>query len=122
LEQEAPKKKVWDKTNSWGSELELLREIIAETPLIATTKWGGEVYTSNGKNIIGIAGFKNFFTIWFFKGAQLKDEKKVLINAQEGKTKLMRQWRFTAKEQIDKDLILQYIQEAIAIENSQNRI
>ena len=72
-----------------------------------TTKWGGEVYTFKDKNIVGIDGFKNYFTLWFFKGSQLKDAKKVLINAQEGKTKHMRQWRFTAKEQIDRDLILQ---------------
>ena len=107
-----------DKVNSWASELRQLKDIILETDLIETTKWGSPVFTLNGKNIVGLAGFKNFFALWFFKGAQLKDEKKVLINAQEGKTKLMRQWRFTTQEQIDKDLILKYVLEAIEIENS----
>ncbi len=107
-----------DKVNSWASELRQLKDIILETDLIETTKWGSPVFTLNGKNIVGLAGFKSFFALWFFKGAQLKDEKKVLINAQEGKTKLMRQWRFTTQEQIDKDLILKYVLEAIEIENS----
>jgi len=115
LEKEAPNKKVWDKTNSWGDELALLRSIIAKTPLTATTKWGGEVFTFEGKNVVGIAGFKNFFTIWFYNGALLKDAEKLLINAQEGKTKLLRQWRFTAKDQIKEELILEYILEAIAL-------
>ena len=51
----------------------------------------------------------------------MTDPQKVLINAQEGTTKLMRQWRFTSREQIDKELILQYINEAIEIETSEIR-
>ena len=47
------------------------------------------------------------------QGALLKDEKKVLINAQEGKTKGMRQWRFSSEEEMDDTLILSYIHEAI---------
>ena len=44
----------------------------------------------------------------------LKDKNKVLINAQKGKTKGMRQWRFDSFEQINKSLINQYVEEAIA--------
>jgi len=104
-----------DKVNQWIVELDIIKSIISKTPLNETTKWGGTVYVYNGKNIIGIAGFKHFFTIWFFDGNKLKDEKKVLINAQEGVTKSMRQWRFTSKDEIDEELILQYIQEAIQL-------
>ncbi|WP_396169092.1 DUF1801 domain-containing protein [Flavobacterium sp.] len=104
-----------DKINQWKEELDLLKSIIAETPLIETTKWGGPVYVYNKKNVLGIAGFKQFFTIWFFDGNKLTDEKKVLINAQEGVTMAMRQWRFTSKDEIDPELILLYIQEAIEL-------
>jgi uncharacterized protein YdeI (YjbR/CyaY-like superfamily) len=104
-----------DKINQWKEELDVLKSIIAKTPLIETTKWGSSVYVHNGKNVIGIAGFKHFFTIWFFDGNQLKDEKKVLINAQEGITKSMRQWRFNTKNEIDPELILHYIEEAITL-------
>jgi uncharacterized protein YdeI (YjbR/CyaY-like superfamily) len=103
----------WDKVNGWSEELEFLKSIIAKTALIETTKWGGCVYVLDNKNVVGIGGFKNYFTIWFFNGVFLKDEKKVLVNAQEGVTKLLRQWRFTSKDDVDETLVLNYIQEAI---------
>lgn len=106
-------KNSWNKTDSWGDELELLREILAKTQLVPTTKWGGEVYTFNGKNVAGIGGFKNYFTIWFFNGVFLKDPKKVLVNAQEGVTKALRQWRFASREEIDEKAILSYVAEAV---------
>ena len=115
-------KHTWDKTNSWGAELELLREIIVKTPLTATTKWGGEVFTFEGKNTVGIGGFKNYFTIWFFNGVFLKDDKKVLVNAQEGVTKSLRQWRFYSKEEIDEKTILSYIDEAIENEKAGKKL
>ena len=103
----------WNKNDIWIEELELLRAILVKTQLEVATKWGGEVYTFNGKNVIGIGGFKNYFTIWFFNGVFLKDPKKVLVNAQDGVTKALRQWRFYSKDDIDEKLILTYIHEAI---------
>ena len=103
----------WDKVNSWSEELELLKSIIAKTELIETSKWGGCIYVLNGKNVLGIGGFKNYFTIWFFNGVFLKDEKQVLVNAQEGVTKSLRQWRFSSKEEVDEIAVLHYIHEAI---------
>ena len=46
-------------------------------------------------------------------GTSLKYQKKVLTNAQEGKTKAMRQWRFSSETEMDEKLILEYIEEAI---------
>jgi len=104
-----------DKVNQWTSELAKLRAIIQKTELIVTNKWGGEVYVYDNKNVLGLGGFKNFFTIWFFNGVFLKDKHKVLVNAQDGKTKALRQWRFTSVEQIDENRILAYIKEAIDV-------
>lgn len=101
------------KNNQWETELDLLKAIIAKTELIETNKWGGCVYVYNNKNVVGVGGFKKFFTLWFFNGAFLKDEKKQLINANEGVTKSLRQWRFTSKEEINEKEILAYILEAI---------
>lgn len=111
-------KKVWDKTNQWGEELALLREIIQKTELVETNKWGGEVYTINNKNVLGIGGFKNYFTLWFWNGVFLKDEAKVLVNANEGVTKGLRQWRFTSAANVNEKLVLHYIHEAIANERN----
>ncbi|MXN90110.1 hypothetical protein GR160_02630 [Flavobacterium sp. Sd200] len=110
--------KVWDKTNQWEKELEALKAIIAKTELTETTKWGGTTYTYNNKNVIGIGGFKNFFTIWFYKGVFLKDEANVLINANEENTKSLRQWRFTSLNDINEKAILHYINEAIEVEKA----
>jgi uncharacterized protein YdeI (YjbR/CyaY-like superfamily) len=118
LESEQDKTPAWDKVNGWTDELELLKSIITKTELIETTKWGGTVFTINGKNVLGVGGFKNYFTIWFFNGVFLKDEKQLLVNAQEGVTKSLRQWRFNSKEEVDEKLILAYIKEAIENEKA----
>lgn len=110
----------WNKTNQWDEELDALKSIIAKTELEETIKWGGPTFTVNNKNVIGIGGFKSYVGIWFFNGVYLKDEAKMLVNAQEGVTKALRQWRFSSKEEIlgSEKLILQYIAEAIANEKA----
>ncbi len=111
-------KKTWNKTNQWAEEIELLKSIVNKTPLVETTKWGGIVYTYDDKNVLGLGGFKNYFTIWFFKGVFLKDEANVLVNANEENTKSLRQWRFTSKDDVNEKMILQYIYEAIEVEKA----
>jgi uncharacterized protein YdeI (YjbR/CyaY-like superfamily) len=93
--------------------LNKLRDIILSTGLIETIKWGMPTYTLNNKNIVGMSAFKHHCGIWFLQGALLKDVDGVLINAQEGKTNAMRQWRFTSNSKIDKKLVLAYLAEAI---------
>lgn len=110
------KENKWNKTNQWENEIEQLHAIIRKTPLIETTKWGGPVYTYTNKNVLGIGGFKSYFGIWFYNGVFLKDEKKLLINANEENTKSLRQMRFNSVNEIDEKLILAYIKEAIEIE------
>jgi uncharacterized protein YdeI (YjbR/CyaY-like superfamily) len=102
-----------EKKAAWSEELKVLRSILSVLPLEETIKWGSPFYTSGGKNILGMSAFKNYFGLWFMQGALLKDQSKVLINAQEGKTSAMRQWRFTSKDEIDVDLIKAYVLEAI---------
>ena len=116
MESFEPKKHIWDKNNNWTVELNLLKEIIGQTELVETIKWGGPVYVLNGKNVLGISGFKTYFGIWFYNGVFLKDEYNVLVNAQKGVTKSLRQWRFQNIEEIHKEIILLYIKEAITNE------
>ncbi|SHM86144.1 YdeI/OmpD-associated family protein [Flavobacterium saccharophilum] len=113
MEPNSDKKHVWHSNHLWEEELLLLKFIIDKTELEETIKWGGPVYVYNKKNVIGIGGFKDYFTIWFYNGVFLKDEKKKLINAQEDKTKSLRQWRFTSKDDVNEKEILEYIAEAI---------
>lgn len=102
-----------DANGKWEDALRKLREIFLSTELEETVKWGAPIYTINGKNVVGLAAFKAYVGIWFFQGVFLKDEQKMLINAQEGKTKALRQWRFNSSEEIDADLVKTYVFEAI---------
>lgn len=111
-------KNPWRKNELWDEAIEKLRAIVLKTELVEAQKWGGEVYTLNNKNVIGIGGFKNYFALWFFNGVFLKDEANVLVNANEGVTKALRQWRFTDVAELDEKLILRYLNEAIANEKS----
>lgn len=93
--------------------LKILRDLLNATQLDETIKWSAPVYTLNNKNVVGLGAFKNHFGIWFFNGVFLKDEHKLLVNAQENKTKALRQMRFKSAEEIDKNIVLAYIKEAI---------
>ena len=92
----------------------LLRELALKTGFDETYKWGIPVYTIENKNVLGILAFKHHFGIWFYNGVYLTDPKNVLENAQEGKTKSMRHWKFNALEDIDQATVLTYFQEAMA--------
>lgn len=113
MESKSENKGIWKYGDKWAEELIFLKSIIDKTELTETIKWGGPVYVYNKKNVIGLGGFKDYFTIWFFNGVFLKDEKKKLTNAQENLTKSLRQWRFTCKEEINEKEVLEYILEAI---------
>lgn len=110
------------KHENFSRPLEKIREIILSTNLEETIKWGMPTYTLNNKNVVGIGAFKTHYGVWFFQGGLLKDTHKVLINAQEGKTQAMRQWRFTDDSKIDKKVLLSYLEEAIINEKNELRI
>ena len=101
--------------SAWNDELKRLRDILRATPLSEEVKWGGPCYTYKGKNIIGIGGFKSYFGLWFHQGALLKDDKNVLINAQEGKTKALGQWRMTSGKDVKTAIIKSYVKEAMSL-------
>ena len=96
-------------------ELTLLREAILATGLKEEVKWGIPTYTLNKKNVVGMGTFKTYVGLWFHQGAFLKDEKKKLLNAQEGKTKGLRQWHIAdeAEKKAELDTIRANLEEAI---------
>ncbi|WP_425658696.1 YdeI/OmpD-associated family protein [Tenacibaculum ascidiaceicola] len=103
---------IQDKSN-WAQELNLLRSVFLDLPVEETIKWGAPVYVYKGKNIVGLSAFKNYCGLWFFQGSFLTDKEEVLVNAQEGKTQAMRQWRFNQLDEINTVLIKRYVLEAI---------
>jgi len=103
-----------EKKSDWGKELKLLRKIILQTGMEETVKWGIPTYTEGGKNVAGLGAFKNHVAIWFFNGVFLKDPEDVLVNAQEDKTRGLRQWRFQSLDEIPAEKVLKYALEAKA--------
>ncbi len=99
----------------WKESLELLKELLGSSTLSESIKWGMPVYTLDNKNVVGFSAFKSWVGIWFYQGVFLKDKKGMLINAQEGTTKGLRQWRFKSADEIraHRDTILAYLEEAI---------
>ncbi len=99
----------------WQDEIKRLREILLSTDLAEEVKWGGPCYTYDGKNVVGLAGFKSYFGLWFHQGALLADKNKVLINAQEGTTRALRQWRMRSTKDIKPAVIKAYVREAMSL-------
>lgn len=101
------------KNPGWDEEIRLLRDLLLSSGLEETIKWGGPVYMVEGKNVASIGAFKNHCALWFFNGALLKENTALLHNAQEDKTKAMRQIRFEKGQEINPGEIQHYVTEAI---------
>lgn len=97
----------------WSEELKKLRHIALSTGLTEAIKWGAPAYLFQNKIVLGIGAFKSYVGLWFHQGGLLKDETNQLMNAQEGKTKALRQWRFDSAKDINEDLVSSYIYESI---------
>ena len=102
-----------EKHSNWKEALSELRAVLKQTEAVETVKWGIPTYTVNGKNVMGIGAFKNHFGLWFFNGSFLSDPKGVLRNAQEGKTRGMRQLNWNSLDEVDFDMVRTYALEAI---------
>ena len=103
----------FSKVKHYQKELSILRALMDKTELVESIKWGMPVYTINGKNVVGLGAHKSYFGLWFYSGSLLSDPNNVLINAQEGKTKGMRQLRFQSEEEIDAEVVMPLLLEAI---------
>ena len=103
----------------WQKEMAKLRKIILGCQLTEELKWGKPCYLFQGNNIVLIHGFKEYCALLFFKGALLKDAKRILIQQTEN-VQAARQIRFTnVREMVEMEPILKaYIHEAIEVEKA----
>ncbi|MEM7218378.1 MAG: DUF1801 domain-containing protein [Pseudomonadota bacterium] len=111
-----------DSAQNWQELLRKLRGILLACDLEETIKWGGPCYTHGGRNVVSLGAYKDFATLWFHQGALMKDPEGVLVNAQEGKTKSMRHWRFANQREIRVRAIKAYVRDAIAVAASGQKI
>lgn len=100
-----------EKHPKWQNELVQLREILLSTDLEETIKWGAPTFTINGKNVVGIAAFKNHYALWFHNGALLKENTALLQSPET--TKAMRQIKFQEGDEINASELQKYVLEAI---------
>jgi uncharacterized protein YdeI (YjbR/CyaY-like superfamily) len=106
------------KALKWQAEFRKLRAIVLESGLTEELKWRLPCYTLDGSNIAIIQGFKEYCALMFFKGALLRDPKRLLVapgNSQAG-----RQFRFTNAREIAvaEPVLKAYIREAIQVEKA----
>ncbi|MBV9950022.1 MAG: YdeI/OmpD-associated family protein [Myxococcales bacterium] len=108
--------------NRWGAEIAEMRRVLAGLAMEEDCKWGKPTYTVDGKNIVILQGFKEYFGLGFFQGALLKDPKKVLV--QLGRVQAGRVMKFTSAEEITAKaaIIKAYVREAIAVEKAGLRV
>src|SRR5438552_16022512 len=102
----------------WASEMAEMRRVLAGLAMKEELKWGKPTYTVDGKNIVILSGFKEYFGRGFFQGALLKDPKRVLV--QLGQVHAGRVMKFTSAKDITAKAatIKAYVHEAIAVEKA----
>jgi uncharacterized protein YdeI (YjbR/CyaY-like superfamily) len=102
----------------WRAEIAAMRRVLAGFAMKEECKWGKPTYTVDGKNIVIMQGFKEYFALGFFRGALMKDPKKVLV--QLGQTHAARVMRFTGAKEITAKAatIKAYVREAVAVEKA----
>jgi uncharacterized protein YdeI (YjbR/CyaY-like superfamily) len=108
--------------DQWKAEIAAMRRVLAGLGMTEECKWGKPTYTVDGKNVVIMQGFKDYFALGFFQGALLKDSKKLLV--QLGQVQAARVMKFTSAKQITAKAatIKAYVREAIAVEQAGLRV
>ena len=107
------------RAEKWRPEFKKLRTIALACGLAEELKWGQPCYTSQGKNIVLMHGFKEYCALLFFKGSLLKDPEGILIQQTEN-VQAGRQIRFTSVREIAamEPVLKTYIRKAIEVEKA----
>jgi len=106
----------------WKAEIAAMKRVLAGVAMEEECKWGKPTYTVDGKNIVILQAFKEYFALGFFRGALLKDPKKILV--QLGQVQAGRVMKFTSAKDITAKAatIKAYVREAIAVEKAGLRV
>ena len=102
----------------WKAEIAEMRRVLTGLAMTEECKWGKPTFTVDGKNIVIMQGFKEYFALGFFQGALLKDPKNVLV--QLGQVHAGRVMKFHSAKDIKAQAatIKAYVREAIAVEKA----
>lgn len=103
----------------WRKELAALKAIVRGCGLTETVKWYQPCYTHEGKNVVIVGAFKDNCALLFFKGALMKDPRRLLVKPGEN-SQSARFIRFTSAAEIatKAPVLKAYIRDAIRVEAS----
>ncbi len=102
----------------WEAAIAEMWRVLGGFAMGEECKWGKPTYTVDGKNVVIMQGFKEYFALGFFQGALLKDPKKVLV--QLGQVHAGRVMKFASAKDITAKAatIKAYVRQAIAVEKA----
>lgn len=111
------------KPRPWQAEFNALREMLLDCQLTEELKWRQPCYCLEGANIVILGGFKDFCALGFFKGSLMPDPDRMLVEPGPN-SRAARMLRFTSLAEILKHeaLIKRYVQAAIAVERSGQKV
>ena len=107
----------------WNPELNFLRALMLQAPLVEEVKWGQPCYTHEGRNIAILGGFKNYFVLSLMKGALIPDPQGLL--SKPGPNSVEGRWmKFTSMAGVEAaaPYVLDYLLAAIEAEQQGLRI
>jgi uncharacterized protein YdeI (YjbR/CyaY-like superfamily) len=106
----------------WATEIAEMRRVLDGFAMKEECKWGKPTFTVDGKNIVIMQGFKEYFGLGFFQGALLRDPKRLLV--QLGQVHAGRVMKFTNAKEITAQAVTikAYVCEAIAVEKAGRRM
>lgn len=100
----------------WRAEVvSTVRDLIREAAPEAkeSIKWAQPVYEDNGP-FSYVKAFKDYVNFGFWRGADLRDERKIL----EGSGEKMRHVKLTGMEDIEEDALRDLVRQAVALNRS----
>ena len=107
----------------WNPELNFLRALMLQAPLVEEVKWGQPCYSHEGRNIAILGGFKNYFVLSLMKGALIPDPQELL--SKPGPNSVEGRWmKFTSMAGVEAaaPYVLDYLLAAIEAEQQGLRI
>jgi uncharacterized protein YdeI (YjbR/CyaY-like superfamily) len=107
----------------WQKEIDALRKVALGCDLVEEVKWGKPCFTHQSKNVAIIIPLRDSCALSFFKGALLKDPKRVLKRV--GEHSQAGRWiKFTSAKEVSalRPTLRQYLDEAIRIEKSGKKV
>jgi uncharacterized protein YdeI (YjbR/CyaY-like superfamily) len=107
------------RSTKWPEEMQALRTVLLACGLDEDLKWGKPCFSHDGANIAILQEMNAFLSLMFFKGALLKDPKKVLVD-QGPNSRSAKRIEFTSLDDVARlsKVVAALVKDAIGVENS----